>query len=130
MESPNQTDSLHPLEIQVLRALGSATTESLKDPELVQSTSLALSQISMAVGWLLTKQFVHLVSETTTTYVALTEVGTQFQLATSPPEWILQTVQAQSQEGQTTTVKDLQATGKFQPSELSRAFGLLKKEGL
>jgi phenylalanyl-tRNA synthetase alpha chain len=130
MDLPNQTDSLHPLEIQVLRALGASTTKTLKDPELVQSTALTPSQISMAVGWLLTKQLVSLVSETTTTYVALTEVGAQFQQATSPPEWIIQTVQAASQEGQSRTVKDLQATGQFQPSDLSRAIGLLKKEGV
>lgn len=130
MSSSNQTDSLHPLEIQVLRALGTANTDSLKDSELVQATSLASSQISMAVGWLLTKQLVRLVSETTTTQVALTEVGTQFQQAVSPSEWILQTVQTASREGQSTTVKDLQATRTFQPSELSRAFGQLKKEGV
>ncbi|MEC4679421.1 MAG: hypothetical protein VST67_01825, partial [Nitrospirota bacterium] len=130
MNSPNQTDSLHPLEIQVLRTLGMATPESLRDPELVQSTGLGPSQVSMAVGWLLTKQLVNLVSETTTTYVALTKVGTQFQQAVSPPEWIIQTVQAGAQEGQSRTVKDLQAMGQFQPSELSRAIGLLKKEGV
>lgn len=130
MSSPNQTDSLHPLEIQVLRALGSASTESLKDPELVQATSLAASQVSMAVGWLLTKQLVHLVSEITTTYVALTDVGIQFQQAESPLEWILHILQASSQDGQATTVKDLQAIGRFQATELSRAFGLLKKEGV
>ncbi len=130
MSFPNQTDSLHPLEIQVLRTLGRATTESLRDPELVQSTELAPSQVSMAVGWLLTKQLVNLVSETTTTYVALTEVGTQFQQAVSPPEWIIQTVQAGAQKGQSRTVKDLQAIGRFQPTELSRAIGLLKKEGV
>ncbi len=130
MNSPNQTDSLHPLEIQVLRTLGMATPESLRNPELVQSTGLVPSQISMAVGWLLTKQLVNLVSETTTTYVALTKVGTQFQQAVSPPEWIIQTVQAGAQEGQSRTVKDLQAMGQFQPSELSRAIGLLKKEGV
>ena len=129
MDSPTQTDSLHPLEIQVLRALGSSKTASLKDSELAQSTTLAPSQISMAVGWLLTKELVRLVSETTTTYVALTEIGTQVQQTASPPEWILETIQAASQEGQTLTVKDLQAKGIFQPSELSRAFGLLKKEG-
>ena len=84
----------------------------------------------MAVGWLLTKQLVSLKSETTTTLVALTEVGTQFQQAASPPEWIIQTVNTASQDGQTITVKDLQATGQFQPTELSRAFGLLKKEGV
>lgn len=130
MSSPNQTDSLHPLEIQVLQALGTASTEALKEPELVQATALAASQVSMAVGWLLTKQLVHLVSEITTTYVALTDVGIQFQQAESPLEWILHILQASSQDGQSTTVKDLQATGRFQPTELSRAFGLLKKEGV
>ncbi len=130
MDSPSQTDSLHPLEIQVLRALGSANSISLKDPELVEVTTLAPSQISMAVGWLLTKELVDLVSETTTTYVTLTDVGMQFQQAASPPEWIIQTVQGATQNNQIITVKDLQATGKFQPSELSRAFGLLKKEGV
>ena len=130
MNSPNQSDSLHPLEIQVLRALGAATTESLKDPQLVQSTALDPSQISMAVGWLLTKQLVKLVSEVTTTYVGLTEVGSQFQQTVSPPEWIIQTIQTASQQGRTITVKELQDIGKFQASELSRAFGLLKKEGV
>ncbi len=130
MDSPNQTDSLHPLEIQVLRALGSATDQSLTDPELIQFTALAPSQISMAVGWLLTKQLLSLTSETTTTLVTLTEVGIQFQQAASPPEWIIQTVNTASQDSQTITVKDLQATGQFQPTELSRAFGLLKKEGV
>jgi phenylalanyl-tRNA synthetase alpha chain len=129
MSSSNQTDSLHPLEIQVLRALGAGATGSLKDPELVESTALAPSQVSMAVGWLLTKQLVSQVSETTTTFVVLTEVGTQFQQAASPHEWIIQTVQVASQDGEIRTVKDLQATGRFQPSELSRAIGLLKKEG-
>ena len=129
MVSPTQTDSLHPLEIQVLRALGETKSEFLKDPELVEATALAPSQISMAVGWLLTKQLVTLVSEITTTYVSLTEVGTQFQQSNSPPEWILETVHAASKNGQPITVKDLQATGQFQSSELSRAFGLLKKEG-
>jgi len=129
MNSPSNTDSLHPLEIQVLRALGK-DPKPLTDLQLVQHTDLAASQVSMAVGWLLTKQLVSLASETTTTYVSLTAIGTQFQQAASPPEWILQTVRSSAQEGTSLTVKDLQGTGQFQPAELSRAIGILKKEGV
>jgi len=129
MNSPNNTDSLHPLEIQVLRVLGK-DPQPLTDLQLAQHTDLAASQVSMAVGWLLTKLLVSLTSETTTTYVSLTTVGVRFQQATSPPEWILQTVKGSSQEGRSLTVKDLQAMGQFQPAELSRAIGILKKEGV
>jgi phenylalanyl-tRNA synthetase alpha chain len=128
MNPPGTTDSLHPLEIQVLRALGKDSTP-LTDLQLAQLTDLADSQVSMAVGWLLTKQLVSLVSETTTTLVSLTAVGIQFQQSSSPPEWILQTIDRAAQEGASCTVKDLQATKQFQPSELSRAIGILKKEG-
>jgi phenylalanyl-tRNA synthetase alpha chain len=125
----SNTDSLHPLEIQVLRTLGK-DSRPLTDHELSQHTHLAASQISMAVGWLLTKQLVVLASELTTTYVSLTPLGEQFQQAASPPEWILQTVQDHAQKEEWLTVKDLQAIGRFQPGELSRAIGLLKKEGV
>ena len=129
MNSPTNTDSLHPLEIQVLRALGKQP-QPLTDQQLVQHTELASSQVSMALGWLLTKELVNLTFETTTTYVSLTEVGTRFQKDTSPPEWIVQTVRTANQDGNSLTVKDLQSTGQFQPTELSRAIGLLKKEGV
>jgi phenylalanyl-tRNA synthetase alpha chain len=129
MNSPNNTDSLHPLEIQVLRALGKES-QPLTDLQLARHTDLATSQVSMAVGWLLTKQLVSLASESTTTYVSLTAVGTQFQQSASPPEAILQTVQEATCKGSSLTVKDLQVMGQFQPSELSRAIGLLKKEGV
>ena len=128
MSLPSNTDSLHPLEIQVLRALGERG-QPLTDPQLIQSTALASSQVSMAVGWLLTKQLVQLTAETTTTLVSLTDVGSQFQEQVSPPEWILNTIKTGSEPGQSQTVKDLQNSGSFQPTELSRAIGLLKKEG-
>ncbi len=127
MSSSANTESLHPLEIQVLKALG-GNEGPLTDPQLVEHTGLAASQVSMAVGWLLTKDLLNLSSEKTTTLVSLTEVGSQFQQQASPPEWILQSVRKASQEGKSLTVKDLQAHGTFQPTELSRAIGLLKKE--
>jgi len=70
MNSPTNPDSLHPLEIQVLRALGTHP-QPLTDQKLVQHTELASSQVSMALGWLLTKELVNLTFETTTTYVSL-----------------------------------------------------------
>jgi phenylalanyl-tRNA synthetase alpha chain len=85
----------------------------------------------MAVGWLLTKQLVSLSSETTTTYVSLTTVGAQYhQPDSSPLEWILREVRDAVSSGQLLTVKDLQTKGQFQPSELSRAIGIFKKEGV
>ncbi|MGB5053997.1 MAG: phenylalanine--tRNA ligase subunit alpha [Nitrospirales bacterium] len=130
MNSPINTDSLHPLEIQVLRELGKYP-QPLSDLQLANHTELAPSQVSMAVGWLLTKQLVSLSSETTTTYVSLTTVGAQYhQPDSSPLEWILQTVKSAAHEGSSPTVKDLQGTGQFQPSELSRSIGILKKEGV
>ncbi|MDR4493303.1 MAG: phenylalanine--tRNA ligase subunit alpha [Nitrospirales bacterium] len=127
MSSPTNTESLHPLEIHVLKALGEHDSP-LTDPQLVEHTGLAASQVSMAVGWLLTKDLLTLSSEKTTTLVSLTEVGSQFHQYASPSEWIVQSVQKASQEGKSLTVKDLQASGTFQPTELSRSIGLLKKE--
>lgn len=126
----NKTDSLHPLEIQVLRTLGKES-RPLTDLQLSHLTELAASQVSMAVGWLLTKHLVSLESEVTTTYVSLTPVGTQYhQPDSSPLEWILREAKDAVSSGQPLTVKDLQAKETYQPSELSRAIGILKKEGV
>ena len=84
MNSPTHTDSLHPLEIQVLRVLGKHSKPPT-DPQLVHDTVLAPSQVSMALGWLLTKELVTLTSETTTTHVSLTDVGRKIPERSLPP---------------------------------------------
>jgi phenylalanyl-tRNA synthetase alpha chain len=127
MSSPANIDSLHPLEIKILRTLG-AHESTLTDARLAELTGLAPSQVSMAVGWLLTKALVHLSSEDTTAYVSATDLGVQFHQQASPPEWILQSIHQAAREGTPLTVKDLQSRDVFQPSDLSRAIGLLKKE--
>jgi len=127
MSSPSNTESLHPLEIHVLKALGKHEAP-LTDSQLVKQTGLAASQVSMALGWLLTKNLVSLASEQTTTVVSLTDVGMNFHQQTSPPEWIVESVKQAALDGKSLTVKDLQSSGTFQPTELSRAIGLLKKE--
>jgi phenylalanyl-tRNA synthetase alpha chain len=128
MVSTSPLDSLHPLEVKVLVAFGKMG-EALSDTQLGQATHLEPSQVSMAVGWLLTKNLLTLESEKITPTVSLTEIGTQYHQSASPPEWILQSIQEACERGERSTVRDLQAQNRFQPNELSRAIGILKKEG-
>lgn len=128
MDRPASVESLHPLEAKVLLAL--AQTDGPKtDEELVQSTGLDPSQVSMALGWLLTKSFIALHSETITPTVSLTEVGQRYLQDLSPPEWILRTVQDAHNRHARITVQELQAQSPYPPTDISRAIGLLKKEG-
>jgi len=128
MSAKDQYDSLHPLEVHLLAALCSQST-ALSDATLAELTPLDPSQISMGLGWLQAKALIQTDSETITHWVGLTDVGRGYLSSGSPPEWILQSCEAAMKEGPSLTVKDLQAKNQFQPTELSRAIGLLKKEG-
>ena len=121
-------DSLHPLEVHILAALFSQST-ALPDSKFAELTPLEPSQISMALGWLQAKGFIETESETITHPVGLTEVGRKYLSTGSPAEWILRSCGEATRHGNSLTVKDLQAKEQFQPTELSRAIGLLKKEG-
>ena len=60
-------DSLHPLEIKVLMALGASPSGApLSTEELAAATELEPSQLSMAVEWLLAKSLLLIDKETTT----------------------------------------------------------------
>ena len=118
-------DSLHPLEINIL-AIFTQSSTPLTDPQLAQEAQLEASQVSMAIGWLLAKELIRVKTETRTLFVTLTEVGRSYLDEVSPPEWILRRITDNQDER--LTVQDLQAQGIFQPTELSRAIGLLKKE--
>jgi len=128
MSATTLYDSLHPLEINILAAFRQQG-KPLSDLRLNELTGLDPSQISMALGWLQAKGLVEIASETMTPWVSLTEVGHQYLATGSPAGWILQSCSAATGSNQSLTVKDLQARGQFQPTELSRAIGLLKKEG-
>ena len=127
METASLLDSLHPLEIKVLTVLKNADVP-LSDTELSQASQLEPSQVSMAVGWLLTKKLLALSTQQITPIVSLSETGQTYRTSGSPSEWILQSIQEAGSEDQRMTVKDLQAQDRFQPTELSRAIGLLKKD--
>ncbi|MCZ6801218.1 MAG: phenylalanine--tRNA ligase subunit alpha [Nitrospirae bacterium] len=125
MDPSTLYDSLHPLEINIL-AIFTQSSTPLTDPQLGQEAQLEASQVSMAIGWLLAKELIHVKTETRTLFVTLTEVGQSYLDEASPPEWILRRIT--DNQDDRLTVQDLQAQGIFQPTELSRAIGLLKKE--
>lgn len=128
MDIKSVSDSLHPLEGKVLVAFREKQGP-LSDVHLAQATALEPSQVSMAIGWLLAKTLLRVESETLTLWASLTEIGERYYETASPLEWILSTIDEASQQGQSLTVQDLQGRDIFQPTELSRAIGLLKKEG-
>ena len=128
MDTTETLESLHPLELKVLTAFGQSE-EPITDAQLIESTHLDPSQVSMAVGWLLNKQLLALSAEHITPMVSLTEAGERYFDSASPHEWILQSTKESRRSGEPVTVKDLQNQDRFQPTELSRALGLLKKDG-
>lgn len=118
-------DSLHPLEVKLLAVLRKAAG-SVTDSQLAEHSSLDQSQISMAVGWLLAKGLLQVGTETRTPVASLTDVGRDYYKDKTPPEWILHAIETSQAP---TPLQDLQTQAPFQPTELSRAIGLLKKEG-
>ena len=129
MQTQAVFDSLHPLEINLLAAFSQSADKPLSDSSLHEISQLEPSQVSMALGWLQAKKLVCIHSEVRTVWVGLTEVGHRYLEIGSPPAWIVRTCRQGSEEGRSFTVKELQSLNTFPPMELSRAFGLLKKEG-
>lgn len=129
MQPTDVYDSLHPLEINLLAAFAQSDEQPVSDSSLQKISKLEPSQVSMALGWLQAKQLIRVHSEINTVWVGLTEVGQRYLSAGSPLEWIIKTCRQGAEAGQPFTVKDLQGMDAFPPTELSRAIGLLKKEG-
>ncbi len=129
MQIPAVYDSLHPLEINLLAVFNQSADQPASESSLQERSRLEPSQVSMALGWLQAKELVRIHSEVVTAWVGLTEVGRRYLDVGSPPEWIVRTCRQGAGEGRSFTVKALQDLNTFPPMELSRAIGLLKKEG-
>ena len=129
MQTTTVYDSLHPLEINLLAAFSQSAEKPVADSSLREISRLEPSQVSMALGWLQAKKLVRIHSEVITTWVGLTEVGHRYLATGSPPEWIVRTCRQGAEAGRSLTVKELQGLDTFPSMELSRAIGLLKKEG-
>ena len=75
MDIPSLIDSLHPLEVKVLSTFEANPSAVLQTEQLLQSTGLEPSQLSMAVEWLLAKSLLAVETETVTPIVSLTKIG-------------------------------------------------------
>jgi phenylalanyl-tRNA synthetase alpha chain len=122
-------DSLHPLEIKVLTALGSLPSTAASLEELAEASALEPSQLSMAVEWLLAKSLVKIESETVTQSVSLTKVGEGYIGAKTPIEVVLDAAREAGHTGRRLTLQDIQSNEGFEPGDISGAVGTLKKEG-
>lgn len=126
-------DSLHPLEIKVLAALGrqlaGPSPSSLQEEQLARAAELEASQLSMAVEWLLTKSLIRVETEKVVPIVSLTKVGELYFEKYSPAERIISALRQAAQADKRLTIQDIQAREGIEPADMSGAIGSLKKEG-
>lgn len=130
MDIPSLIDSLHPLEIKVLTAFGATPGSVLETEQLAAATALEPSQLSMAIEWLLAKSLLVVDKETVTPIVSLTPVGQEYYEKQAPIERVLAAAREVTTNGQRLTIQDLQAKEGLDPSDVSKAVGRLKKEGV
>src|SRR5574337_1689596 len=84
----------------------------------------------MAVEWLLAKSLITVQTETVTPIVSLTKMGVEYYQTASPIERVLAAAREATGIGKRLTIPDLQAQGRLDPSDVSKAVGRLKKEGV
>lgn len=131
MDASSSYDNLHPLEIKVLTAFGvSAAGSVLTTEQLASAAELEASQLSMAVEWLLAKSLLMVEKEIVTPIVSLTAIGEQYFERQSPIEQVLAAAREVASSGQRLTIQDLQSKEGLDPSDVSKAVGRLKKEGV
>ena len=124
-------DSLHPLEIKVLTAFGTSPAGvTLATEQLAEATELEPSQLSMAIEWLLAKQLLSINSVTITPVVSLTNIGETYFEQSSPIERVLAAAREVSSTGKRLAIPDLHTKVGLDPSDVSKAVGRLKKEGV
>jgi len=122
-------DSLHPLEVKVLSTFEANPSVVLQTEQLMQSSGLEPSQLSMAVEWLLAKSLLVVDTETVTPIVSLTKIGELYFEKYSPIERVLSAAREAAKTGKRLTIHDIQAREGLEPAEVSGAIGRLKKEG-
>src|SRR6185436_18433044 len=69
-------------------------------------------------------------TETVTPMVSLTKVGEEYYQTASPIERVLAAAREATSNGKRLTIPDLQSQGGLDPSDVSKAVGRLKKEGV
>jgi phenylalanyl-tRNA synthetase alpha chain len=127
-------DSLHPLEVKVLSAFSDSRPKAsqavMGEADLARVSSLDPSQISMAIGWLLSKSLLRVQQEHVTSLVSLTEIGERYFEKKAPIEQIISTLKNAEQAGKRLTIKEIQSTEGLEPTVISGTIGCLKKESV
>ncbi len=117
-------ETLHPLEKEVLTPFYKNSQRS--EEELwCDLPHLQRSQISMAIGWLQTKEIIKIVDEKKRESVLLTEIGLAYARKKNPPLRIANEIQ----QRQPFSIADLKRQSDLEPEEISSAIGALKEAG-
>ena len=117
-------ESLHPLEYKVILSFDRADT--LSSQELPAVSGLDDSRLDMASGWLQPKGLLDVKEESITSFVSLTETGTEYLEKGTPEMRIINALK----EGKQFTVKDVIQSWGMEPTEVSSATGELKHSGV
>ena len=128
-ESSHPVDTLHPLEVRVLAALGQPPSRPLAEEQLLKKAHLESSQLNMATEWLLAKGLIRVDSETLVSMVSLTDTGLQYFEKYAPIERILSALRDAAKRGARLKIQDIQRREQLEMSDISGAIGCLKKEG-
>ena len=117
-------ESLHPLEKKVLSLFQGGGR--LSEAEMLEKDlSLQPSQLSMALGWLQTKEVLRVTAETRQSFVSLTETGLVYARQKNPP---LRMAEEIGRRGQV-PIRELQLRPDMEAEEKSSAIGALKECG-
>src|SRR3989338_6907741 len=117
-------ESLHPLEKKVLSLFQGGGR--LSEAEMLEKDlSLQPSQLSMALGWLQTKEVLRVAAETRQSFVSLTETGLVYARQKNPP---LRMAEEIGRRGQV-PIRELQLRPDMEAEEKSSAIGALKECG-
>ncbi|MFQ3620734.1 MAG: phenylalanine--tRNA ligase subunit alpha [Spirochaetales bacterium] len=117
-------DSLHPLEVRVLRFFEPGAT--LKVDLLQKDLGFNIGQANQVFSWLLAKGLLEEVSRSSLRFFELTELGREWAEKGSPEERILNYVQRQGPA----TLPDIANALQMDPKDVGSAFGSLSKEGV
>ncbi|MBI3621580.1 MAG: phenylalanine--tRNA ligase subunit alpha [Nitrospirae bacterium] len=115
---------LHPLERTVLAVF--RDEPAAWDHQLAQRTGLDESRLSMAFGWLLSKEVLCVEQDRTSKFVSLTELGRRYATELIPEQRIVQALQA----GTRLLIPDLRERLGLDQLEVSTAVGNLKQHGV
>jgi phenylalanyl-tRNA synthetase alpha chain len=115
---------LHPLERTVLAVF--RDEPAAWDHQLTQRTGLDDSRLSMAFGWLLSKEVLRVEQERVSKLVSLTDLGRRYATELIPEQRIVQALQA----GTRLLIPDLRERLGLDQLEVSTAVGNLKQHGV